>query len=88
MKPILTVKRVPCSFVRALTRLNILRSHARALVAVVKLDEDVPPVAHQNGRDDVVLNVVQIVFQIGGRQGPRRRRSEHGRNPRWQNTCR
>ena len=32
--------------------------------AVVELDEDVAPVAHQDGRDDVVLNVVQIVFQV------------------------
>jgi hypothetical protein len=35
--------------------------------AIIELDEDVTPVPHQNGRHDIVLNVVQILFQVSSR---------------------
>jgi hypothetical protein len=45
--------------------------------AIGEPEEEVPPVPHQNGRDDIVLNVVQIVLQIGRRQAPHRHARLH-----------
>ena len=45
------------------------------LRTIVKLEEDMPPVTHQDRRDDIVLNVVQIIFEVSGCERPRRRRA-------------
>ena len=49
------------------------------------IDEDVPPVTHQDGRHDVVLDVVKIVLQVSGCQSLCGCSSEHCRNPRGKN---
>ena len=88
MKPILTVKHVPCSFVRGVDAFEHVAQPGARFRAVGKLDEDMTPVSHQDRRYDVVLNVVEIVLQVSGSQGLHRRESEHCHNPQNQSTCR
>ena len=42
------------------------------LRAVGEFHEDVTPIAHEDGRDHVVLDIVKVVLQVGGRQTPAR----------------
>ena len=51
------------------------------LCAVGELYEDVAPVAHEDGRDHVVLDIVKLVLQFSGKQTPLRSSSAHGRAP-------
>ena len=44
------------------------------LRAVGELHEDVPSVAHEDGRDHVVLDIVKLVLQVSGGQTPPRTR--------------
>ena len=78
-EPILTVNRVPCSSRPRVDAFEHPAQPGAALGTVVELHEDVAPVAHENRRDDVVLNVVKVVLQISGGQSLCRRWSEHCR---------
>ena len=62
----LTVNRVPCSSLPRVDAVEHVAQPCARFRAVGELHEDVAPVPHEDGRDDVVLNVVKVVLQVSG----------------------